>query len=117
MSWWDIAGSDKFTKISPEYIKGASAGIIVADLTRRNSIENIPVHSELLISVNPYMNIFVALNKSDLVENTKEYMELAENSSKGRNVKLILTTSAKDGLNVEDLFTKLCRSIYEENEK
>ncbi|HNX23133.1 MAG TPA: Rab family GTPase [Spirochaetota bacterium] len=110
---WDIAGSDKFTKILPEYIRGASAGIIVADLTRRNTIENIPEHAELLRSENPYMDIYVALNKSDLVENAEEYVELAEDGTKGKNIKLTITTSAKDGSNIDDLFTRLFNSLLE----
>ena len=110
---WDIAGSDKFTKILPEYIRGASAGIIVADLTRRNTIENIPEHAELLRSENPYMDIYVALNKSDLVENAEEYVELAEDGTKGKNIKLTITTSAKSGSNIDNLFTRLCNSLLE----
>jgi len=114
---WDIAGSDKFTNISPEYIKGASAGIVVADLTRKITIENIPTHIELLKSENPSMKICVALNKSDLVEDIKESLQLAENGSKGSNVNLIIPTSARNGMNVEDMFVKLGNLIFGENQK
>lgn len=114
---WDIAGSDKFTNISPEYIKGASAGIVVADLTRKSTIENIPVHIELLKSENPLMNICIALNKSDLVEDIKDSLQLAENGSKGSNVSLIMPTSARNGMNVEDMFIKLGNLIFGENQK
>lgn len=111
---WDIAGSDKFNQISPEYIKGASAGIIVADLTRQNTIENISAHVELLQSVNSDIFICAALNKSDLVENPEEFIAFVENNLKLISIKFILTTSAKDGLNVEHLFTKLSKDVYEE---
>jgi len=110
---WDIAGSDKFTQISPEYIKGASAGIIVADLTRRNTIENISVHVDLLKSVNPDMYICAAFNKSDLVENTEDYINLYENSYNRNDIKFILPTSARNSLNVKNLFNKLCTALYE----
>lgn len=114
---WDIAGSDKFTKISPEYIKGASAGIIVADLTRKDTIENISSHVDLLQSVNPDMYIFIAMNKSDLVKNTEEFFELAGRILKNNNVESIVATSAKDGLNIESLFDNLCHTIYKGNLK
>lgn len=109
---WDIAGSDKFTQISPEYIKGATAGIIVSDLTRKNTIENILSHAELLQSVNPDIFICAALNKSDLVENHSSFIALAEKSLIGKNPGFIMTTSAKDNFNVEDLFKKLGLAVY-----
>ena len=114
---WDIAGSDKFTQISPEYIKGASAGIIVADLTRKNTIENISVHVDLLKSVNPDIYICAAFNKSDLVENPEDNIKLYEKSLNSDDIKLILTTSAKNSLNVENLFNKLCAALYEVSTK
>ena len=110
---WDIAGGDKYTKISSEYIKGSSAGIIVADLTRKSTIENIMDYAELLQSVNPDLNIFIALNKSDLIENSNEFLELVENMLKGKNVNLIITTSAKSSYNIENLFNSLSNFLYE----
>ena len=109
---WDIAGGDKYTKISSEYIKGSSAGIIVADLTRKNTIENISEHADLLHSVDPDIYLFIALNKSDLVENTAEFLELAQDSLKGKNINSIAVTSAKNGFNIDKLFNELSLSIY-----
>ncbi len=109
---WDIAGGDKFTKISSEYIKGSSAGIIVADLTRKNTIENISEHADLLQSVDPGINLFVALNKSDLVENSGEQLALAKKNLKEKNINSIIATSAKDGLNIDNLFNELSLAIY-----
>ncbi len=110
---WDIAGGDKFTKISSEYIRGSSAGIIVADLTRKNTIENISEHVELLRGVDPEICIVVALNKSDLVENRGEFLAMTENILKGKNISMITVTSAMDGSNVELLFNKLGTTLFE----
>jgi len=114
---WDIAGSDKFTQISPEYLRGGSSGIIVADLTRKNTIDTVSAHVALLKSVNPDMIICVALNKSDLVENPNDYIKLYESSYNSNDVKFVLTTSAKTGLNVENLFNKISNALYEVNIK
>ncbi len=114
---WDIAGSDKFTKISPEYIKGASAGIIVSDLTRKNTIDTVSAHVELLKSINPHMIICGALNKSDLIENPHDYIKIHESSFSRSDVDFVLETSAKTGLNVESLFSKLSNALYEVNIK
>ena len=111
---WDIAGSDKFSQISPEYIKGASAGIIVADITRKNTIETISAHVELIKSVNPGIVIFATLNKSDLVENPQDSLKLYESIFKNNEIKHFSATSAKSGENVENLFNKLSTFLYEE---
>lgn len=112
---WDIAGSDKFNQISPEYIKGASAGIIVADITRNNTIETISAHVDLLKNVNPDILILVALNKMDLVENPLDSIKLYESFFETNDIKFVLGTSAKSGLNVENLFNQLCNVLYEVN--
>jgi small GTP-binding protein len=110
---WDIAGSDKFIKISPDYLKGASAGIIVADLTRKSTIENIPEHIDLLRSVNPSAMIFIALNKSDMSSNTEEQLKNTKNWISGNQFESIFITSAKDGSNIESLFKNLTSSVYQ----
>lgn len=109
---WDIAGSDKFNKISPDYIKGASAGIIVADLTRKNTVENISVHEELLYGVNPDILIYVALNKSDLSDKSGEMLKLAEKILERCKPGQIMLTSAKDNLNIEKLFNNMSHELY-----
>lgn len=108
---WDIAGSDKFMKISPEYLKGASGGIIVGDLTRKTTIDSIPEHVELLRSVNNDAHIFIALNKSDLVINTNEYIETTKDRLEKNGNVMVLATSAKDGSNINTLFRNLSFSI------
>jgi small GTP-binding protein len=110
---WDIAGSDKFIKFTPEYVKGAFAGIIVGDVTRKSSIDNILFHIELLLNVNPEALVFIALNKSDLVERTEEYISITSDKLKGIAYKSITPTSAKDGNNVNVLFQNISMSILQ----
>ena len=108
---WDIAGSDKFIKISPDYLKGASGGIIVGDLTRKSTIDSITEHVELLRSVNNDALISIALNKSDLVSNTNEYIAMTRDKLENSSNVIVLATSAKDGSNINTLFHDLSFSI------
>ena len=108
---WDIAGSDRFIKISPDYLKGASAGIIVSDLTRKSTIDSIPEHVELLRSVNKDAQIFIALNKSDLVAGTDDFVSMTRDKLSGINYGSITVTSARDGSNINDLFRELANAI------
>ena len=110
---WDIAGSDKFMKISPDYLKGASAGIIVADLTRKSTIDSISGHIELLRSVNKNAHIFIALNKSDLISNADEYIKKTQDKLAGSFSGTITATSARDGSNIIILFQNLSSSILQ----
>ena len=64
---WDLAGSNKFKSITPTYLQGASGAIVVADISRMESINEISDHVQLFLSVNPKGSIIVAMNKSDLV--------------------------------------------------
>ena len=64
---WDLEGKTKFKSITPSYLKGASGSIVVADLTRTETIENLSLHLQLFSQVNPQSKTIVALNKADLI--------------------------------------------------
>jgi small GTP-binding protein len=38
---WDLEGNTKFKSITPNYLKGASGSIIVADLSRSDTLDNL----------------------------------------------------------------------------
>lgn len=111
---WDIAGSDRFNVISPEYIKGAAGGIIVADVTRKDTVYNIAVNAEVIEKINPQALIAVALNKTDLSNDPGVNMKLAEEIIKEFPLNWcepVMLTSAKNGNNVENLLLNLATSI------
>ncbi len=111
---WDIAGSDRFNIISPEYIKGSAGGIIVADITRRDTVENIAINADLIKEINPQAVLAVALNKTDLTDDPDGNLKLAEEIIKRYSLNWcepILLTSAKNGINVESLLFNLATSI------
>ncbi|MEL7243489.1 MAG: Rab family GTPase, partial [Cyanobacteria bacterium J06573_2] len=70
---WDIEGSTKFKGISASYFQGAKGAIIVGDVTRPESLENISEHIQAFSKVNPKGKTVIALNKSDLID--AEYLE------------------------------------------
>ena len=109
---WDLEGNTKFKPITPSYLKGASGSIIVADLTRVNTIGSTKKHIELFLSVNPRATIAIALNKADLVSQEK-LEKLIENYSYYDNPQILCThtTSAKTGNNVAKIFEELSQSI------
>ncbi|NET57809.1 MAG: GTP-binding protein [Symploca sp. SIO2E6] len=102
---WDLEGHTKFKSIAPSYLKGASGAIIVGDVTRQETIDNMPERAKLFSDVNPKGIMICALNKSDLADEEKlakmhEFQDLEQ-------VITTYKTSAKTGLYVDEIFQKL----------
>ena len=114
---WDIAGSDKFNIVSPEYIKGAAGGIIVADITRKDTVEHITSNVDIIQRLNPQAMIAIALNKIDLSDDTDDIARRAQDIIKEYSLNWcepLLLTSAKTGMNVEKLLVNLATSIIKQ---
>ena len=109
---WDLEGNNKFKSIKPSYLKGASGSIIVADLTRTNTLKSVNQHIKLFLEVNPQGAIIIALNKVDLIPEEK-LSKLIENYSYDSYEQIVSTqtTSAKTGANVADIFTQLATAV------
>jgi small GTP-binding protein len=109
---WDIEGQTKFKSILPSYLKGASGAILVADLTRIDTMEHIQNHLDLLLQINPQAIAIVTFNKSDLVtsERVTNLLELY-NCNDNSQVIATYTTSAKTGKCVNHIFNQLALAI------
>lgn len=109
---WDIEGHTDGKLTNPAYIMGAHGLVIVADATRATSIENIGMHIEFCRKTTKKVPIFLALNKSDLIEDPDELESLIQELKKRyEQIELVYATSAKDGMNVENIFIELSQSI------
>ncbi len=109
---WDIEGSNKFKAIAPSYFQGAKGAIIVADVTREETLEHILDHIQSFLAVNPKSGIIIALNKSDLIE--AEYLEKFQQIYQVSDQICVLgnyLTSAKTGNNVDEIFKVLAHSL------
>lgn len=111
---WDLEGHTKFKGITPSYLQGASGTVVVADVSRIETIERLSEHIQLFLSVNPKGSIVVALNKSDLIDE-EQLAKLTEAVQlKGwERVSGIYQTSAKTGGYVDEIFEKLARESIE----
>lgn len=111
---WDLEGHTKFKGIAPTYLQGASGVLIVADVSRSETIERISEHIQLYSSVNPKGVIIIALNKVDLIDDEKLALlvEIAHSLSKDKVI-AVYTTSAKTGKDVDEIFYKLAYAMVE----
>ena len=109
---WDLEGQTKFKSIIPTYLKGSSGAIIVADLTRSDTLNSLKQHLDLFLKVNPNGAVVVALNKADLIP--QEKLDKLIDYYKSQNLKQVTgfyQTSAKTGKNVAELFEHLAAIV------
>lgn len=105
---WDIAGRDSISPINLNYLVGSAGIILVADGTRDETISSIP---DFLSTVQERLGkvpCIVALNKCDSDDWQVTDEQFEEISNAGLQ---IIKTSAKDGRNVEKLFSSLVALI------
>ena len=105
---WDIEGHTDGKPTNPAYIMGAHGLLIVADVTRDSSLDNIGAHIEACRKVAKGAPIFLALNKSDLIKDSNELAVLIQGlKNRHEQIELVYATSAKEGTNVENVFIEL----------
>jgi small GTP-binding protein len=109
---WDLEGHTKFKSITPTYLKGSSGAIIVADLTRSDTLENLDRHIKLFLEINPHSTIAIALNKADLIraEKLDRLIELYGSNDCCQAIDTY-QTSAKTGQYVDTIFQELTTAI------
>lgn len=110
MMIWDIEGKTEFKSIFSYHLVGAKAFIIVADLSRMDSINSIEEHIRLCEKTVVNAPIIIALNKCDL-EHIDINLENIKNLSP--NIINVLKTSAKEDKLVNDIFQILNLKIIE----
>ncbi|MFB2836240.1 Rab family GTPase [Floridanema evergladense] len=109
---WDLEGHTKFKAIAPSYLQGSSGAIIVADVTRQETVERLTEHLQLFLSINPKGFAIVAFNKSDLFDDeTIEQLLTTYNFKEQAQVLSTYATSAKTGKDVDLIFEKLAYKI------
>ena len=101
---WDTAGQECFKSISRGYYKSSVCGLIVYDITSRESFNNVSTWVEECQNNGPRTITLVLVgNKSDLEENRLVKYEEGEELANRYNMKFY-ETSAFNGNNIDKLF-------------
>lgn len=106
---WDLAGEDEFIGVDLDYMRGASGYLIVADGTRRSSLERaVALQQRIVERIGP-VPFLLLINKADLEDSWEiRGVDLEGLSKSGWR---ILRTSAKSGQGVEAAFISLAASL------
>jgi len=109
MMLWDTEGKTEFNQIFKQYLIGAKGYIIVADLTRPQTLDSIKEHLKLCLNVVKDAPVCVALNKSDLAHQNSYSDE--EIKALSPNIIAVYKTSAQSGDIVNEIFGQLNSTI------
>ena len=112
---WDTAGQERYKSITSAYYKGAKGALIVYDITKRVTFDNIDKWiTDLKTNGDENITIILIGNKSDLEDEREVSTE--EGVKKSQACKIaFLETSALNGQNVNKAFDELIDQIYQNN--
>lgn len=106
---WDLYGEDDYQRLRASYLRGASGILLVADGTRRDTLEVVRgLRRTVLDQLGPTPMV-LAVNKRDLAP-TWEITSGALDHLRGQGW-VVLETSAKTGEGVEEAFSSLARQM------
>jgi Ras-related protein Rab-1A len=117
MQLWDTAGNERFRTITTSYYRGSHGVCIVFDLTDKQSFENINSwFTEIEKYASNNIKKILVGNKCDISKDREiSYKEANEFANK-LNIPYI-ETSAKDSINVQELFINLAKTLKEDKLK
>ena len=107
---WDTAGQEKYRSLTTMFYKDANAAVMVYDVTRKDSFEEIKNYWSNQIKDSSPENIILAIaaNKSDLIELEAVDEGEARNFAKELNA-IFVTTSAKSSEGINSLFEEIAK--------
>ncbi len=110
---WDIMGQPGFREMLKDaYFFDAKGVLAVADLTRKDTLEDLKNWIHAVEGVTGKVPIIVAVNKSDLPDQAQYTTAEAVQAAEALGADVFLT-SAKTGANVEEVFRRLgARVVY-----
>ena len=108
---WDTAGQENFRSITRAYYKNSCCALVVYDISSRETFEHITNWIEDCKNQSP-KTIFMCLvgNKCDLNEKRQVSIEEGRDLADKNNI-MFFETSAKDGINVDEIFLNTANEI------
>ncbi|KAL1834134.1 hypothetical protein DCAR_0104301 [Daucus carota subsp. sativus] len=109
---WDTAGQERYRAITSAYYRGAVGALLVYDVTRHITFENVERWlKELRDHTDTNIVIMLVGNKADLRHLRAVPMDDAMAFAERENT-FFMETSALEALNVESSFTEVLTQIY-----
>ncbi|XP_065909042.1 ras-related protein Rab-39B-like [Dysidea avara] len=110
---WDTAGQERFRAITRSYYRNAVGGLLVYDITNKQSFENLTSWlSDASQSAEPHKLVFILVgHKADQDKNREVTKQEAMAFAADHDMNYI-ETSAKAMINIDQAFVLLAENIY-----
>ncbi len=108
---WDFGGQERFRFLLESYVIGARGALLMFDLTRTMTLENIDQWVQIVRKEDPELPILFLGSKSDLEDDLCVKDDYIEEFKQHFNLYDYLRISSKTGENVEYSFENLTREI------
>ena len=114
---WDTAGQERFRNIAKSYFHTSDGFLLVYDISCKDSFEKLNFwYEQIKLNAPENTKCVVAGNKCDLEEKRQVNKNEGENFAKTYNINFY-ETSAKDGINVDEVFQTLANEIMKDIKK
>ncbi|MFX1363700.1 MAG: Rab family GTPase [Promethearchaeota archaeon] len=110
---WDVAGQEKFKFLRKKYYEGTNGALLIFDLTRLNSYEELKDWlSEMFEIIQIKIPFVIIGNKLDLLKEVNRSIDIDIVKDYAKNQDSIyIETSAKTGENIEEAFEELTKRM------
>lgn len=106
---WDFGGEERFRFLLPKYIRGASGGIFMYDITNYSSLIHVNDWLAVVEEVGKQFPILLVGGKLDLENNRQVSEEDAIKVAQSRNLNRLIECSSKTGQNVDYIFDTITK--------
>ena len=114
---WDTAGQERYRAITSAYYKGAKGVLIVYDITKKNTFENVDKWlNDFKMKSDDDAAIVIVGNKSDLINEREVSIEEATLKAQVNHL-AFFETSAKENENVHSAFMSLMNQVLKNYKK
>ncbi|MBY9008719.1 MAG: GTP-binding protein [Candidatus Lokiarchaeota archaeon] len=111
---WHYGGGERFRFLLPTYVKGASGGLFMYDITNYFSLAHIDDWLSMVKKETSSLIPIVAVGcKGDLTDKREITAKEGINISKSRDIDAFIECSSKTGENVEEVFKTLTRLMLQ----
>ena len=115
---WDTCGQELYRSLITNFYRNTSLAIMVYSINSKDSFENIEMWlRELRTHSSPDAKVFLIGNKVDLENEREVSKEQGETYSKDNKCDLFMETSAKTGLNAQNVFISAAKLLLENYNK
>ena len=118
---WDTAGQERYKSITYHHYRKSAGGLIVYDITKRSSFDNIQLWlNDLKQLADKECIIALIGNKLDIVQNNEKKREVTKEEAQSfayLNHLLFYETSAYNDDKINDIFEEILQNIYNERRK